>query len=75
VIGQYLAKIYMETKERLRHIIEKVLGGCASSVRPGLPASQPAVDRPESSSRLLKERGPGLAGRDRVKGVLCVTVS
>jgi hypothetical protein len=56
IIGEYLAKIYMETKRRPRYIIEKVLGERPSpAVRPG-----PLPDGARS------EASPGHAGASQL---------
>ncbi|OGA34401.1 MAG: glycosyltransferase [Betaproteobacteria bacterium RIFCSPLOWO2_12_FULL_62_13b] len=48
VIGEYLAKVYMETKKRPRYIIEKVVGGRASSLAaPAVPTSQSLAQDPQ----------------------------
>ena len=52
VIGEYVAKTYMETKGRPRYFIEKVVGGRASLPVSLVPTSHSPGDRDESTPRL-----------------------
>lgn len=63
VIGEYVAKIYMETKQRPRFIVEKMIGGRASSLSvvplgPSLPQDHEVSPAVSSMNAITRIRRP-----------------